>query len=310
MQKRKENKIMKGTRFLGIRTTLVVCILALVLVTEAGFISVAWAKKPPQGGKPPKTTTSYGYAKLTDEASYVIQSDDGRQYIDKNIDGVGGEDMVEIETDNKTGELVRSNTILGAVDDPYYSSRRVNFLFDIANGARLIEYPKAVYDILINRGTPDGAVHLAVMYRVSESHVDDVAFIIDPGWNGTDPDAITQDALNDFCSDDTDENYRTTDYGHVIYYLGYPSYPNPGCITPVPVDIDTWTITCSGPVTLYVMRTSGGGKGKGNRYDKMDLATYGELPFKLTMSLESLNIQTAPRKYNTLSISWGRMKAK
>lgn len=298
---------MKGTRFLGIRTTLVVCILALVLVTEAGFISVAWAGKPPGNGKPPKTTTSYGYAKLTDEAPYVIQSDDGRQYIDKNIEGTDAEDMVEMATD-KTGALVSSGTILGSVD--YASTRRVRFLFDIANGARLIEYPKAVYDILIDRGTPDGAVHLAVMYRVSESHVDDVAFIIDPGWNGTDPDAITQDALNDFYSDDTNENYRTTDYGHVIYYLGYPDYPNPDCITPVPVDIDTWTITCSGPVTLYVMRTSGGGKGKGNRYEKMDLATYGELPFKLTMSLESIELPQAPRKHNTLSTTWGKIKAK
>lgn len=301
---------MKGTRFLGTRTTLVVCILALVLVTQAGFISVTWAKKPSQGGKPPKTTTSYAYAKLADEAPYVIQSDDGRQCIDKNIDGAGGEDMVEIETDNNTGELVRSNTILGAVDDPYYSSRRVRFLFDISNGTGLIESPKAVYDILVNHGTPDGTVHLAVMYWVSESHGDYVAFIIDPGWNGTNPDAITQDAVNDFYSDDTDENYRTTDYGHVIYYLGYPDYPNPSCIIPVPVDIDTWTITCSGPVTLYVMRTSGSGKSKGNRYEKMDLVAYGELPFKLTMSLESLNTQTAPRKYNTLSISWGKIKAK
>jgi hypothetical protein len=282
---------MKGTRFLSMRTTLVVGVLALVLVAEAGFISVAWAKPPFA-----ETKTSYGYAKLTDTTAYVIQSDDGRQYIDKNVRKAGGEDMVEITTKKATGEYVKSTTILGIVNDPYRSSRRVRFLFDIGSGTRLIEYPKAVYDILLARGTPDGTVHFRVVDDTTDATKDNVAFIIDPGYAGTDPNAITQTTVNGFYGDDIDEDYQLSVNGHVIYYLGYQSGIEAVGTNP------TWTFAPSGGTTLYVK--------KKDTLDPVPLATYASVPFQLTISLKSLAVSAAPRKHSTLSTAWGEIRAK
>jgi len=291
------------------RVALVVCILALVLVVEASFISAAWAGKPPGAG----TKTSYGYAKLTDTTAYVIQSDKLGQYIDKNVRKAGGEDKVVITTKNATGEYVKSTIILGIVNDPYRSSRRVRFLFDIADYTqRLVVGDKAVLDILIwkdgnkttRRGTQvgdkwyldDGTVHFRVVDDTTDATKDNVAFIIDPGYAGTDPSAITQTTVNGFYGYDTDENYELSVNGHVIYYLDYPSG-----ITAVGTN-PTWTFAPSGGPTLYVK--------KKDTLEPINLATYASVPFQLTISLNSLAGSAAPRKDNTLSITWGEIKAK
>ena len=59
---------MRGIRFFGI---LMSCILVLLLAVEAGFVSIAWAEKPPWAG----AEKEYGYARLTDGPSYVVWSD-------------------------------------------------------------------------------------------------------------------------------------------------------------------------------------------------------------------------------------------
>ncbi len=299
---------MRGARFFGTGAVLIVCV--LFLVGELGLVSVARAK-----GKPPKTTPNYGYAELTDEYPYVIWTDvdyndnPKGKYIDANIPGAGGEDQIEIEIDDEG--IVKSGVVLGRIDQPSCSSRRVLFKFDINACERIVESPKAVLDILLGSGDilDDGAFHLAVMYWRSDGVVDYVAFIVDPGCDGTDEGAITQEAVNDFCTDDTDENYRTAVHEQVIYYLGYLGYPNPDCVEPeADPDIpDRWTVTCSGPVTLYVMRTVGNGKSKGGAYEKLELATYPSIPFQLTMWLDG---QTAPRKHYNLSTTWGEVKAR
>jgi hypothetical protein len=242
----------------------------------------------------------------------VVWSDDGRQYIDRDI---VGEDRIKITTDS-TGALVSIEAAMGQTrkpskEDPvgYKSTRRVRFQFKVADGTPIFpESKKAVYDILVarerKRGTLDGIVHFAVWWWKSEGLVNQVAFIIDPGYDGTAPDAITQKAVNDFYPDDTNENYCTGDYGHVCYYLGYPGYPKPPSLTPVGGPT-TWTIEPSGPVTLYVWK-SVGRKGS-SVFEKVDLATYTSLPFQLTVSTGPL---AAPRKHNTLSTTWGEIKAK
>ena len=311
---------MRGAKFFGIGAALVVCILSLALVVEGGFISVAEAKKPDWGGPKPETTMSYGYARLRDAAGDEITSDDG-QYIDKNVKNAGGTDEVEITTD-ENGNVVKVWAGLGSIQ--YESLRRVCFGFGIT-GTKLFEKPEyAVYDILVKceenlDGTLDGAVHLGVGYWSSEGAVDYVAFIIDPNCDGTHENAITQEAVNAYYSDDTDENYRSSDSGHVIYYLRFPGHPNSPCLIPAPADPDKWTFTFSGteqePVTLYVMRTVGRGKSKGGAYERVDLSEYGDLQFGLAVSLDSLSGgypsgNTAPRKHSILSAVWGEIKAR
>ena len=308
---------MRGTKFFGIGAAFVTCVLALLLIGEAGFVSIAQAKgKPTKPGK----TVYIGYAELADvDPPYMIQSDgqwvnegEDIQYSDKRLTGpnMAGEDEVEITID-ENGDLAKIWTGLGSIQ--YASPRRVHFDLGIARD-RVCENPKAVYDILVDRGTLDSTVHFGVGYWASTSVADYAVFIIDPGWDDTDPAAITQEAVNTFDPDDENENYRTTDHGHVSYYLGYPGYPQPPCIAPVPVpgDSNKWTITCSGPVTLYVMRTVGKGKSKGGAYERVELATYDPLPFNLTVTkVEKLaEPQNAPpRVRKALSVLWGEIKA-
>lgn len=289
---------MKAEWFFVTGAVLVVCV--LFLAGESGLVSVARAK-----GKPPKTTPDYGYAELTDTEDYFIWSDGEGEYVDVNIPGVVGEDQIEIDDEG----IVKSGVVLGRIDQSPCSSRRVLFKFDINACERIVESPKAVLDILLGSGDilDEGAVHLAAMYWRSDGVVDYVAFIVDPGCDGTVEGAITQEAVNGFCTDDTDENYRTAVHEQVIYYLGYPGYPNPDCVEPEadPNIPDRWMVTCSGPVTLYVMRTVGNGKSKGGAYEKLELATCQSIPLKLTMWLDG---QAAPGKYYNLSTAWGEIK--
>lgn len=304
----KEGQMMRRMTFSGVVMTY---ILALILVTGTGFIFVAQADKPPWAGIKVKP----GYAKLTDDPAYVVWSDVDNygvskgQYEDEYTDSGNGEDMVELGIDK--GDLVFSQIILGIVNDPYNSSRRVRFLFDIDSDA--INKPgagTAVYEILLDDayGTPDGTVHFRVMH-----HIDDVAFIIDPGCGGTDSKAITQTAMNDFYEDDEDYVYETSVKGHVIYYL---DYPDGVASEPVAGMANRWTIEPSGSsVTLYVIMLEEkpmGNSGKVRIFPKrVDLAEYNSIPFQLTVSTESFEgSQAPPRSDNTLSSLWGKIKAK
>ena len=258
---------MKRLKFFGLISVLL--ILALVLVIKSDFISKAWAKPPYAEYK-----ISNGYAKLTDTSEYLIWSDSGSQYIDSNIRKANGEDRITITTNKTTGAYVKSFSVLGIVERE--SSRKVRFRFNIANYTqRLVGVPKAVLDILTTKGTPDGTVHFRVVDDTTNSANDNVAFIIDPEWDGTSQDAITQTTVDAFYGTHTDD-YELSVNGHVIYYLDYPSGitavgPNP-----------TWTFTHLGGPTLYVK------KKVGTVYERMDLATYGALPFSLTISLNNI----------------------
>jgi len=264
---------MRGTKFFGIGIILVFCVLVLLLAVKAGFISDAWARPPFS-----ETKTSSGYAKLDDAPGYLIQSDCSGQYIDKNIRKANGEDYISITTNKTTGDYIKSFTVLGIVERQ--SMRRVRFLFNVADyETRLADPTKAVLDILTTKGTPDGTVHFRVVDDTTNSANDNAAFIIDPGWDGTSPNAITQTTVNAFYGNDDNEDYECSVNGHVIYYLDYPSGITAVGANPI------WTFTPSdGPTgpTLYVNKVVTGG------YIRVNLATYGALPFSLTISLNSI----------------------
>lgn len=274
---------MKRLKFFRLISVLI--ILALVLAVKAGFISDAWARPPFS-----ETKTSSGYAKLDDTPGYLIQSDGSGQYIDKYIRKANGEDYISTTTNKTTGDHIKSFTCLGIVERQ--STRRVKFLFDMADRTPLVEN-SAVFDILIWKNSDkitrrghgyaenkwyldDGTVHFRVVNDTINSTNDNVAFIIDPGWDGTSPNAITQTTVNAFYENDINEDYECSVNGHVIYYLDYPSGITAEGSNP------TWTFTPSGGPTLYVK------KKVGTVYERMDLATYGELPFSLTISLNSI----------------------
>ena len=266
--------MMKRLKFFGLISVLI--ILALVLVIKSDFISKAWAKPPYAEYK-----TSNGYAKLADTSDCLIWSDNdnGDQYKDTNIRKANGEDYISITTNKTTGDYIKSFTCLGIVERQ--SMRRVRFLFNVADyETRLADPTKAVLNILTTKGTPDGNVHFRVVDDTTNSANDNVAFIIDPGWDGTSQDAITQTTVNAFYGDnDIDEDYECSVNGHVIYYLDYPSGITAVGANPI------WTFTPSdGPTgpTLYVNKVVTGG------YIRVNLATYGALPFSLTISLNSI----------------------
>ena len=151
----------------------------------------------------------------------------------------------------------------------------------------------------------DGTVHFRVaIVETKEQGVfkGQVVFVIDPGWDGTNPNAITQETVNAFYDDDQDVNYGTNDLGHIIYYLDYDNGFT------IEGEYPTWTFTPNpGPVRLTTTKYKTKNK-KGARF-VVALATYDYLPFQLTVSLNSL-AQFAPRKHNTISTSWAGIKGK
>lgn len=269
---------MKRLKFSGFVS--MVCVLGFILIFGTDIVPVALAG-----------VTAYpSYAKLTDSTGYKIQSDTGSQYLDESLSG--GEDIVEIYIDNKN-KYTGSRAILGIVE--YKSGRRVRFLFDLADCTRLVSENKAVLDILIwkdsskvlRRGNEhsgkwyldDGTPRFRVIDYITSAGNDSVAFIVDPGWDGYSLDAITQATVNSFYGGETDV-YETSMYGHVIYYLDYPSGISAIGSNP------TWTIEPTGSPTLYVKRLVK--RGKNTFYERLNLATYTDVPFKLTLSLNSI----------------------
>ena len=319
---------MKGTKFFRIGIVLVSCILALLLAIEVGFISVALAKKPEkppgQEKKPPhkrEYRTEYGYAMLQGEGN-AIENDNKGQYMDCTL---GGEDLVQIDIYNDDNSLRFIEVYAGKMTyhHPTFppSTRRVNFLFDIDGGIKTPEYVdnKAVYDILLQYrdGTyidrspdnflDDGTVHAPIIVYTNPDTKDRVQFVVDPGYDGMDAKAITQATVDSFYDDDKNAGYWNTgesrygEAGQIIYSLYYDSkfivaggYP-------------TWTITASGSAKLGVGRYSGKGKGA---HKVVHLSEYSTVPFQLIVSVNSLVPPLAPGKNNTLSISWGELKAR
>lgn len=195
------------------------------------------------------------------------------------------------------------------------STRKVNFLFDFLNDAIEITAPdenRAVYDILVwnddTEGTRrgnlvdskyflnNGTVHLRVIITETKGLV---CFVVDPNWDGTSLSAITRTTVNSFYEDDQDVNYATNSYGHIIYYLEYDNGFT------IEGEYPTWTFTPNPcPVRLTVTKFL-----NKNIRKIVTLAKYDYLPFQFTVSLNGL-AQLAPRKNNTLSISWGKLKGK
>ena len=325
---------MRGAKFFGIGVALVVCISASLLVS-----SITWAK-----GKPQKTHTEYGYAKLTDTDDYVIQSDGDGQYIDCNVLGADGEDQVQIVL-YENGALEYVHLLFGKMLYHYSefdpSNRRVNFWFDIEvpETEMLEDYEghEAVYDILVwedrnkdnRRGKQDdtsgeyylndGSVHFPIKVYADGS-AGWVQFVVDPGYDGTPPEAITQAAVDDFYPNDTDVDYWDTsepDPDQILYYLDYGI--NAFHVAPVDRDgdekPDTWILTATGsPVKLFVKKYIPLSRGKSpiRRVERVDLAEYSDgVPFQLIVSLNDLiSYSLAPGKYNTLPTLWGKIKAR
>ena len=310
---------MRIKKVFKIGIALVACVLALLLVYEAGFISVVWAKK----GKPREYRTEYGYAMLRDGDDDVIKSDGGGQYEDCTL---GGEDLVEIDIYNDDNSLRRIHAVLGKMTyhHPEYlpSNRRVNFWFDIHR--ELAFTGNAVYDILrwyregsayterVSTGfLNDNTVHPSIhIYTTGKGKVQ---FGVDPGHNGTNPKAITQTVVDAFYDDDENVDYwDNSEYGEaglIIYTLYYGD--NGFDVVPIDWEGDkpvTWIATTKSlePVKLGVDRYGKRGKGA---HKVVYLSEYSVVPFQLTVSLNGFT-QLAPRKHNTLSTSWGELKTR
>jgi hypothetical protein len=295
-QNEKEVTKMKGTKFFRTGIALAVCVLVLLLAGETCF--VAWAK-----GKPPKTTEHYGYVELKDNANDKIWSDLGIQYGDYHI--AGWEDYVKLTTENSSGDLVRSDFKCGW---PPSSTRRV--FMDIS-GSTQVASPNSTeetfLDILLSQeeslSNPPPIAHLQGRVNIGGTiQLEYVDFIVDTITRG-----VLWNPPYNF-SDDELQKYRFSSYTgladedqHLCYGLDYPGSTT---VTEV-VESTTWKIEPSGsPVELFVYKK----KGKGGGYKAEVLATYNSLPFGWTTSLES--IPAAPRKHNTLSATWGKIKAK
>jgi hypothetical protein len=328
---------MKGTKFFGIGIALTACVLALLLVLEAGFVSVAWA------GKPPRTsTTKPGYAMFRDGAQDVIKSDGGGAYVDCTL---GGEDLVQINVWDADGSLRWVRFFPGKL---YYtfewcssetpSTRRIKFCFDVSKIST--RTGNAVHDILRwykdgadyrerSTTTPgfidDNSLHAPIMVNIVAYRSigdDHVQFAVDPLGDvlnpGADPRAITQTSVDGYYPDDTNVDYLDTwelpspQYEPAPYIIYFLDYGNNGFVVePVAWDQGkpvTWIIKTAkrkpnNPVRLCVKIGDPSGP---NVY----LAEYPNgVPFELTVSLNPL-ISGAPSKDSTLSATWGEIKAK
>jgi hypothetical protein len=307
---------MKRTKFFGIGIALLACVLAVLLAAEAGFVSLAWA------GKPRTYRTEYGYAMLLDGYGDAIKSDGLGQYVDCTKEG--GEDIVELQIYNDDNSLRGVEVYCGKMtyNDPTFpaSTRRVNFHFNIDGGVRLepaYTENKAVYDILlqykdganyVTRSSESGflddnSVHAPIIIYATEGRVQ---FVVDPGYEGTDPKAITQATVDAFYGDDKNVNYwDTSEYGEAGQII-YTLYYGDNGFDVFPVDWKdgkpiTWVLTTINRVIVKLGVGRHGGKGGKGAHEVVYLSEYNTLPFQLIVSLQSL---AAP------STTWGEIKGK
>jgi len=304
-QNKKEIIKMKGTKFFGIGIALVACILVLLLA--GGTCFVAWAKGKP----PPKTTKYYGDVILRDGNDDKIKNDRVEQYVDWHI---GGDDYATLEIENSSGDLVRSDFKCGwppwrSVGAPPNTRRVLMDLSDSTQVAPPDSTEEIFLNILLDQNLSDPGnpiAHLQGGVSIGRNVVLEYVDLI--------ADTITRSVLSTELYNIPDEElqqYRFSSYTglayedqHLTYGLRYE-----GCTVDELVE-GTWTIVPYGsPVDLFVYKQDGGKKGKGKPggYEPETLATYVEMPFGWTTSpLEP--ILTAPRKHNTLSATWGKIK--
>ena len=266
----------------------------MVLLLAGGTCFIALAKGKP----PPKTTKYYGEVILTDGTNDKIWSDGIGQYIDYHI---GGEDYATLEIETKSGDLVRSDFKCGW---PPASTRRV--FMDISGSTQVApadSTEEKFLNILLSQEqaliNPPPIAHLQGGVSIGKTpKLEYVDFILD---------TITRAVLWGYgIPDDELQKYRFSSYTglayedqHLIYGLRYE-----GCTVTEVVDGTTWTIEPYGsPVELFVYKQQH--KGKPGGYQPEILATYVEMPFGWTTSPL---VQTAPRKHNTLSATWGKIK--
>jgi len=308
---------MNRTRISVIR--IVVCILSLLLIVEAGFVSVAWTK--------PRTFHIVsGYAKFRDSTSDMIRSDLKDQYMDCYAVGGTGEDRLLLYIYDDTGDLFFVKFFAGRMTYFYPerppSSRRVNFGFDFPEST----VKNAVYDILFQwkdkagsyqRSLNDNTIHANIY--VKDGGIDVFEFVVDPGWEGTDPKAITQATVDAFYPNDTNWDYEDTsesdERNQILYRLDYGS--NAFRFDPVGYDSagkpKTWLVVPpdnSSPVKLQVARRN-----------RKDIIVYlaefpNGLPFQFAVSRESLEnfngfdiSNGAPGKNSNISTTWGELKS-
>ena len=174
----------------------------------------------------------------------------------------------------------------------------------------------------------DGSVHFPIRVYADGS-AGWVEFLVDPGYKGVEEDgAITQEAVDGFYASDANPDYWDTseypyDLGQIIYNLDY----GPQGVTIEEDDRDsdgepdTWVIATKPavPVTLFVKEYTYSERGKSGKFrrtaERVDLAEYSSLPFEIAVSLDPLTEypaqnSPAPRKHDTLSTLWGKIKAK
>jgi len=282
---------MKRTRFFeGIALT--ACVLALFLVIETGFISNAYGAE----------IFKYGYLKLRDADSDMIKSDLIGQYMDYHIRKINGEDIVILRIDSKSKNLTVSDFKCGW---PPSSTRRV--LMDLPFGNQIAPIGSTEEKFLNflrsqNLNDPLNPIaHLQGYISISGS-IDFIDFIADTItrkdlWAYGIPDAVlTQYRFSSY----TGLAYENQ---HLIYDLDYAG----ATVTEV-VNGKTWAFDVDGStVILFVYKNKSGANPP--IWESGLLATYESLPFGYTTSISSLGSSSgAPRKYDMLSASWGKIK--
>jgi len=304
---------------------LVICITSILLI-EAGIVSTSWAGKPSQ----PVILTNYGYAKLDD--SMAIRSDG----IDKNNDGIidqyadcskGGKDFIQVNypQNPNDGAYLKIRVVIGKMayfpNTSIISDRYIKLCFDVLGNpiAENLAGNEAIYNILkqykngnsyVDRSNnigyiDDNSVRAEIFTSVSGGG-GVINFLVDPSPNAdcSDSKAINDTRINTFYDWDAPNlNYTDTtengEGGQTFYRLNYVNGFD------VVRNGLTWTITPKpSEVKLSVQKYKSLNSSGASRI--IYLATYASVPFKLTVSLDPLQ---APRKHETVSTTWGDIRA-
>lgn len=310
----------------GKRIFLTVCVFAMILAIGAGFINFAWAAKPPRFHIEP------GYAKFRDAEADMIRSDNENQYMDCYAPIPGEERLLLYITDD-TGDLFVVKFFVGRISYFYPekppSTRTVNFWLDFPSPNPSVK--NAVYDILFQwkdvlgnlqpRSLNDNTIHANMYIHDDEAGISIFEFLVDPGYEGSDPKAITQTTVDAFYSDDTNWDYedvsQSGEYGQILYRLDFGN----NLFEFEPVEYDnagkpkTWIIKPLGTSSMVRLNvTKNLNRGKKTVIYLADIPN--GVPFQLAVSRESLDgfifplSSGAPRRNSTLSAVWGDIKAK
>jgi hypothetical protein len=309
-------------------------VLCFTMLLFAAFVYAAWP--------PTNETIGYGYAQLNGSSSYVFRNgNDIALYTDAHLASDGG-DKLELAF-NSSNVLDGVLLYLGKPDqkssqyeedDPTYppgycSPRSVNLWFDIKDGKTTLNYKKykAAFDILvwkdstktIRRGNPEGrkyylndnSVRLDVRRWIDTNIIEhSLIFSVEPSTTPCDsigPNAITETAINNFYTNDTNYNYEdylgigTSAFDVVVYFI---SFNNDFTFNKVTGSNNTWTISGSGSATLGVVTVVNENP---HQTSWIPLASYTNLPFQVTVS--TTNPFTAPPRFDKPTTLWGEIKS-